>query len=111
MSTLISLLVRAPVKAFAQTLANDIVKRYPPALDQQPGKRPSVNRLTRIMEDVCAKAVAFRQENRLGWFGKAVLCNNFRWILTELKYQKDFIDFATEAVMVHLSRKDKNTTP
>jgi hypothetical protein len=105
MGFLTSLLVRAPIESFAKELAQDIAKRYPPALDQQPGKRPSVKRLTRILEDVCAKAVAFRQEHRLGWFGKAALSNSFRWELHEMSYQKDFIDFATEAVVVHLSRK------
>ncbi|WP_156466739.1 hypothetical protein [Methylibium sp. Root1272] len=91
--------------AFARSLAQDIGKRYPPALDQQSGKRPSVNRLTRIMEDACQKAVEFQVANRLGWLGKAKLGNSFRWELTEMGYQKDFVDFATEAVIVHVSRK------
>lgn len=95
----------SPVKTFARSLAQDIGKRYPPALDQQPGKRPSVNRLTRIMEDACQKAMTYQQEQRLGWLGKAQLGNSFRWELTEMGYQKDFVDFATEAVVVHLSRK------
>jgi hypothetical protein len=95
----------SPVTAFARSLAQDIGKRYPPALDQQPGKRPSVNRLTRIMEDACQKAVEFQVANRLGWLGKAKLGNSFRWELTEMGYQKDFVDFATEAVIVHVSRK------
>jgi len=104
MGTLTTLLVRAPVGALAKTLAQDIAKRYPPALDQQAGKRPSVNRLTRIVEDACVKAVDFRREHRLGWLGKAALGNSFRWELTELGYQKDFVDFATEAVVVHISK-------
>jgi len=99
-----SLFVRAPVDGFAKSLANDIAKRYPPALDQQPGKRPSVNRLTRIMEDACKKASDFQEQHRLGWLGKAKLSNAFRWALREMGYQKDFVDFATEAVVVHLSR-------
>jgi hypothetical protein len=96
---------RAPVEDFAKSLAADIAKRYPPALESQPGKRPSVNRLTRIIEDVCEKAIAFNKEQSLGWLGKAKLGNAFRWELTELGYRKDFVEFATEAVIVHLSRK------
>ena len=42
---------RAPIDTFAKSLADEIAKRYPPALDQEPGKRPSVNRLTRIIEE------------------------------------------------------------
>jgi hypothetical protein len=100
-----NLFKRPPVGDFAKALAQDIAKRYPPALDSQPGKRPSVNRLTRIVEDACAKALAFDEEQSLGWLAKAKLGNAFRWELTELGYQKDFVEMATEAVVVHLSRK------
>lgn len=95
----------APIEDFAKSLAQDIARRYPPALDREPGKRPSVNRLTRIVEDACAKVVEFQATHRLGWFGKAKLGNKFRWILTEMGYQRDFVDLATEAVIVHLGRK------
>ncbi|WP_428421269.1 hypothetical protein [Methylibium sp.] len=98
----------SPVAVFAKSLAHDIGKRYPPALDQQPGKRPSVNRLTRIMEDACKKAVTYQTEHHLGWLGKAKFGNSFRWELAEMGYQKDFVDFATEAVVVHMSRKSIN---
>lgn len=104
MGLLTSLLVKAPVDSFAKGLADDIAKRYPPQLDQQAGKRPSVNRLTRIVEDVCVKGVAFQQEHKLGWIGKAQLGNAFRWSLQEMGYQKDFVDFATEALVVHVSK-------
>lgn len=97
---------RVPVEAFAKTLAEDIAKRYPPALDKDPSKRPSVNRLTRIVEDACEKAQTFRAEHQLGWLGKAKLANAFRWELAELGYRKDFVEVATEAVVVHLSRKN-----
>lgn len=92
------------VDAFAKGLAADVAKRYPPALDQDASKRPSVNRMTRIVEDVCAKAVEFQAESRLGWLGKAKLGNAFRWELANLGYSKEFVDLATEAVVVHISR-------
>ncbi len=95
----------APVADFASSLVDDIVKRYPPALDKEPSKRPSVNRMTKIVEDACIKAVEFRDSHRLGWFGKAKLGNAFRWQLTEKGYRKDFVDMATEALVVFLSRK------
>ncbi len=99
-------LKRNPVlKDFAIDLANQIAKRYPPALDSQPGKRPSVNRLTRITEDACVKAVEFHDQHKLGWLSRARLGNDFRWALAELGYTKEFVDFATEAVVVHISRK------
>lgn len=105
MGILGSLFSRAPVEGFAKRLAEDVAKRYPPQLDKEPGKRPSVNRLTRIIEDACKKAIDFKKEHRLGWLGKARLGNAFRWELNAMGYQKDFVDLATEAVIVHLSRK------
>ena len=41
------------VDAFAKELAEDLSKRYPPALDQSGGQTLSEKRLTRILEDVC----------------------------------------------------------
>lgn len=95
----------ADTAAFAKDLAGRVARRYPPALDTQPGRRPSVSRLTRIMEETCAKVVEYQAEHKLGWLGKARLGNAVRWELAELGYTKEFVDFATEAVVVHLSRK------
>ena len=94
----------APVAEFAKTLAADIAKRYPPMLDQDPTKRPSVNRLTRIIEDAAQKAVEFHGVHRLSWFGKAKLGNAFRWELVERGYSGEFVDLATEAVVVSVSK-------
>ncbi|WP_395059337.1 hypothetical protein [Polaromonas sp.] len=96
---------KSEIKDFAVDLADQIAKRYPPALDSQPGKRPSVNRLTRITEEACVKAVEFHDHHKLGWLSRARLGNDFRWALKELGYTKEFVDFATEAVIVHISRK------
>lgn len=95
----------APVREFAVSLAQQIMKRYPPHLDQQPGKRPSVNRLTRIIEDACNQALEFNQQANLGWMAKARLGNEFRWSLTEAGYTKEFTSLATEAIVVYLSRR------
>ena len=102
---------RSASKEFAADLAKQISRRYPPALDSQPGRRPSVNRLTRIIEEACERAAEFNATNKLGWFTKAVFGNSFRWELTELGYSKEFVDFATEAVIVQLSRPGGKKMP
>ena len=94
-----------PINEFAKSLASDVVRRYPSAIDNDPARRPSVNRLTRIVEDVCTRAVEYRETHRLGWLGKARLGNAFRWELVELGYRKEFVELATEALVVHLGRK------
>jgi len=93
------------VDAFAKELAEDLSKRYPPALDQSGGKTLSEKRLTRILEDVCNKAVEFKNEHKLGVYKKARLGNTFRWALEEKGYSKAFIETATEGLVVFLARK------
>lgn len=99
-----SLFRSKPITAFAKELANDISRRYPPRLDQQGGKRPSVNRLTKILNDAMGRAEEFQAEYRLGWLGKARLGNAFRWELQEMGYSKELVDLATEALIVYISR-------
>ena len=100
-----ALFQKAPITQFAAQLAEEITKRYPQHVDADPAKRPSVNRLTRIVEDACKKARAFQDEHKLGWVGKARLGNAFRWALKERGYRQDFIDLATEALIVYISKK------
>lgn len=90
---------------FAKQLALDLSAHYPPSLDQSPQKRVSVNRMTRILEDVFSRAESFKNEQRLGWLGKARLGNSFRWELKELGYTSDFIEMATEGLIVYITRK------
>ena len=93
------------VDAFAKELAEDLSKRYPPALDQSGGKTLSEKRLICILEDVCNKAVEFKNEHKLGVYKKARLGNTFRWALEEKGYSKIFIETATEGLVVFLARK------
>jgi hypothetical protein len=93
------------VDTFAKELAEDLAKRYPPALDQAGGQTLSEKRLTRILEDVCNKAVAYKNEHKLGVYKKARLGNTFRWELEERGYSKAFIETATEGLVVYLSRR------
>lgn len=104
-------MIKSSLSVFANELATGIAKRYPASLDSLPGKRPSVNRLTKIIEDTCAKAKNFNSEKKLGWIKKAFLVNEFKWALKNLGYQDDFVSFATEAVMVNLSKKVEAVTP
>ena len=93
------------VDQFAKSLAVDISKRYPPALDQAKEKKISQNRIAKVLEDACRKAVEFEASKHLGVYRKARLGNSFRWELTELGYSKPFVDMATEGLIVYISRK------
>ncbi len=101
---LFSFFFHREVDAFAKDLAENLAKRYPPALDVSAEKRVSENRLTKVLEDVLNQAVEFQRQHRLGLFGKAKLGNEFRWQLRVLGYSKEFIDLATEGLMVYITR-------
>jgi hypothetical protein len=92
------------VKEFAKTLADKLSKRYPPAIDNNPEKRVSENRLSRVLEETLAQATDFQKEHKLGVLGKAKLANEFRWQLKELGYSKQFIEIAAEGMMVYITR-------
>ena len=93
------------IDEFAKTLAQDLAKRYPPALDKDGARRLSQKRLTAILEEVFSKAVAFKDQHKLGIYKKARLGNTFRWELQELGYSEKFVETATEGLVVYISRK------
>ena len=94
------------VDQFAKDLAQDVAKRYPPAMDKGGAERRiSQKRLTTILEDTFSKAVEFRQQHKLGVYKKARLGNTFRWELQEMGYSEKFIELATEGLVVYISRK------
>lgn len=92
------------INEFAKELAANLAKRYPPALDVNPEKKISANRLTKVLEEALQSAAAFQREHRLGLLGKAKLGNEFKWQLKELGYSEQFIEVATEGLMVYVTR-------
>lgn len=92
------------VTEFAKGLAQDVAKRYPPAIANNPAQMVSQKRLSGILEDAFTRAAEFNQENRLGWYKKAKLGNEFRWELKEMGYDEKFIDVATEGLIVYVTR-------
>lgn len=93
------------VDAFAKSLAAEISRRYPPTLDQNKEKKISHNRIARVLEDAYDKAVEFKSDKHLGVYRKARLGNTFQWELKELGYSKQFVDMATEGLIVYITRK------
>ncbi|MBC7802343.1 MAG: hypothetical protein H7Y16_00575 [Candidatus Parcubacteria bacterium] len=93
------------VDEFAIGLARSLAKSYPP----QPGEggRPvgAGEKLRATLEDICREALGFRNLHKLGIYKKARLGNAFRWELTELGYEKRFVEEATQQLIVNISRK------
>jgi hypothetical protein len=92
------------VAELAKSLAQDVAKRYPPAIANNPAQMVSQQRLSDILDEVFARAADFSRENKLGWYKRARLGNDFRWELKELGYDAKFVDAATEDMILQLTR-------
>jgi hypothetical protein len=88
----------------AKSLAQDVDRHYPPAIANNPLQMVSQQRLSRILDDVFAQAANFSRENKLGWYKKAKLGNDFRWELSELGYDEKFVSAATEGLILCVTR-------
>jgi len=92
------------VDDFAKSLAQDLAKRYPPELDKGGARKLSQKRLSTILEDIYEKAITFKKQHNLGVYKKARLGNTFRWEMEQLGYTKNFIETATEGLIVYITR-------
>jgi hypothetical protein len=102
---LFNLFSAGKVDEFARSLAHEVARRYPPAIANDPEQIISQKRLATILEETFSSAHRFNQENRLGFFRKAKLGNTFQWTLREMGYDDKFIDMATRALLVSLTRQ------
>ena len=93
------------VEEFAKSLATEIAKRFPPTLANDPQRMVSPKRLTTIIEEVCEKAEQFNAEKKLGMFKKAALGNTFQWELKDMGYNEKFVEVATEALIVYITKR------
>lgn len=84
--------------------ADEVRRRLPPSLFDGGQAKISADRISRVMERVYQDAQHYRAWARLGWFGKARLAHAFRWGLADLGYPKEFVEMATEALVVYLSK-------
>ena len=96
-----------PAKAFAEELAEGLVRDLPPKLVLHSAKVISANRVTTILERSYSKAAEFQKTQEVNGIQRAFMANAFRWKLAELGYPKEFITLATEGLLVHLSKSRK----
>ncbi len=94
----------------AKSLAQDVAKRYPPAIANNPAQTVSQQRLSGILEEVFTRVTNFSRDNKLGWYKRARLGNEFKWKLKEMGYDEKFIDMATGRLIVCLTRRPPSRT-
>lgn len=98
---------KSDIANVAEQLANELSRRYPPAMASGEGRKLSPKAVTNILESVLNKAVSKSQEWDLGVAGKAKLGNDLRWALKDKGYPEKFIEMVTEALVVYLSNQGK----
>lgn len=88
----------------AKSLAQDLARRYPPAIANNPAQVVSPQRLSAILEQVFARATNSAAENPLGWYQRIRLGKGFRRELSELGYDDTFIGMAAESLILCVRR-------
>lgn len=101
--------VNKKIGQFAAGLAEDLAKRYPPEMQAGGQRKISAKGISNILEGQYEKAISFGREHKLGMYRKAKLCNTFKWRLSELGYDKEFVEVATEGLLVYLTRETSLT--
>lgn len=95
------------VDEFAKMLARDLAEQCPPERGGSGRPMVSAKQLGSTLDDLCRRAVGYKNEHKLGIYKKARLGNTFRWELTELGFDKRFAEEATQRLVVQISRRDR----
>jgi hypothetical protein len=100
----------AEVNALATSMANDLVKRVPPASLDARGKKAEAKQ-AKAHDLVLRQAHDFARRNKLNIYTKARLANGFKWALLEAGYPKAFVDKMTYelATVVAAAESERKT--
>lgn len=101
---MLSLFNTKEVEEFADGLAVDLGRKFPPASEARTD-RGAQQQIDDILEGLSAHAVRFHEQHKLGIYKKAKLGNVFRWKLTELGYSQEFAERATQRIITRLAAR------
>lgn len=99
------------IKQQAELLAQSLVKQLPPKLLGKKLKVISINKISSVLEKIAEEGRNFIKDNKMGWLRRAYFANQFKWCLLAQGYEKEFIEMATEILIVEMHRKSKNAFP
>lgn len=94
-------------KKLAKELSAQIIKNLSPRLMRERRQVLSANKISRLLEQSFGIAQAYQATHKIGMIKRAVLANSFRWELKSSGYPDDFINVATEGLVVELAKKGK----
>ena len=91
------------IDEFAKALAREVCEQLPPAPEDGLPRKASPRKIVATLERVCAKALGFAREHKLGVYKNARLANTFRWELIALGYDKQFVEEATQQLVLRVA--------
>ena len=90
------------VDKFADWLAAEIIKRYPPTgLDTD--SRKAAQRLKKVHDSLFVRVEAFAMENTLNFYKRARLGNRVKWAMRDAGYPLPFSESFTHEVVTVIS--------
>lgn len=92
-------------KALAKEMSAQIIKNLSSKLMNERRQVLSANKISRLLEQSFEIAKAYQTTHKLGMVKRAVLANSFRWELKSSGYPEDFINVATEGLVIELGKK------
>lgn len=82
-------------------LANDLSQELAKINNKQPRKE-NANR-AKAVQKVFSQLDLFKQKTRLNFYKKSKLINEFRWRLTEVGHDKEFVQIATKELVLYIN--------
>lgn len=95
-------------RAFAAELVNHISSQLTPeSLSSDTAGELSVNKITRLLERIYKESEKHFQGRKMGVIRRSIFANAFKWGLTEKGYPGNFIDIATEGLVMEMAKAKK----
>lgn len=82
-------------------LANDLSQELAKINNKSP-KKEIANR-AKVIQKVFAQLDFFKQKTQLNFYKKSKLINEFRWRLTELGHDKEFVQIMTKELVLYIN--------
>lgn len=83
------------------SLADNLSAELAKANNKNPKKRNDQN--IKAMEKIRGQLNEYQRQNKLNFFKKSKLANEFRWRLMEIGHHKDFADNATKELLLQMN--------
>ena len=94
----------AEIDAFAKSIADELIRRVPPASLDAPSKRAAGD-LKNSHHAIYAQAERFALAHRLNVYKRARLGNSFRWALRDAGYPAEFVESWTYELVTFVTLK------